>query len=412
MFDVYFARELPDEGEALLAFLDGELYESSRAHDTAARGEMADAIAHWAALASPESDVIDTGGGEARYVAIPLDGRVQDGLFVAANFPEFERGEIDAAVRAAILVQVVTLVIASLIGLFLAGRVLRPLRSLATTARSISDADLTQRIPVSGRDEASQIADAFNDMLTRLERSFMAQRQFLNDTSHQLRTPLTIIRGHIELLELDESPEARRQTIELVTDEIDRLTRMVNDLFVLARAERPDFLSVETLDLAGLLDELHRKVTTLAARDWQLDAQDPVVVRGDRQRLTQAVMALVENAVRHTDEGATIRLGTAMRGGVGVLWVEDTGSGVPAAQSEAIFHRTGTGEPSQEGGGAGLGLAIVRAIAEAHKGSARLVSHAGPGALFEIAMPIADDIAAPRPAAGGHGRPRVNAAPS
>jgi len=380
---------------------------------------MADAIAHWTSLQQRESGVIDTAGGEARYIALPLDGRNENGMLVVANFPEFERREIDAAVRTAIVIQLVTLVVASLVGLLLAGRVLRPLRTLATTAQSISDTDFTQRIPVTGGDEASQIADAFNDMLNRLERAFTTQRQFLNDTSHELRTPLTVIRGHVELLELAETPEERRQTIELVTEEIDRLTRMVNDLFLLAHAERPDFLTLETVDLVDLLGTLHRKLAALAPRDWQMHANGRAVVRGDPQRLTQAVMELARNAVKHTDDGASIRLGTATRGDQAVLWVEDTGVGVTAGESEAIFRRSerGTsdgdaGAPAGDEGGAGLGLAIVRAIAEAHKGSVTLVSQDGLGARFELALPLAERREPRGQPTGDPADPGGNAAPS
>ncbi len=125
-----------------------------------------------------------------------------------------------------------------------AGRVLRPLVSLARTAATISDTELNQRIAVTGRDEASQIAAAFNEMLSRLERTFETQRQFLHDTSHELRTPLAVIRGHAELIEVDAPPEQRRETIDLI-DDVDRMSRLVNDLSVLAMSERPDFLRAD-----------------------------------------------------------------------------------------------------------------------------------------------------------------------
>lgn len=137
--------------------------------------ELEPAVSYWLSLERSESGVIDTPFGLARYVAIPLQGDGQDGLFVVVNFPQFERGEIDAAIRTQIAVHVGTLIVASLLGLALAGRVLRPLRSVASTATRITDTDLTQRIPISGRDEASQIAAAFNDMLTRLEAVFGTQ---------------------------------------------------------------------------------------------------------------------------------------------------------------------------------------------------------------------------------------------
>jgi len=189
ILDVYFSREIPDEGESLLSFVDGRLYEASRSQDAAAVGELRPAIDYWMSLTEPERGSVDTVLGEARYVAVPLRGDGADGLFVVANFPSSEQAEINAAVQQHVLAQLGTLVVASLLGLALAGRVLRPLSALAATARRISDTDLSRRIPAAGRDEASQIAGAFNDMLARLEGAFTTQRRFLDDTSHELRTP-------------------------------------------------------------------------------------------------------------------------------------------------------------------------------------------------------------------------------
>ncbi len=387
VFDVYFRREIPNEGEALLAFVDGELYESRRAQDALAATELEPAVSYWLSLERSESGVIDTPIGLAPYVAIPLQGDGQDGLFVVVNFPQFERGEIDAAIRTQIAVHVGTLIVASLLGLALAGRVLRPLRSVASTARRITDTDLTQRIPISGRDEASQIAAAFNDMLTRLEAVFGTQRRFLDDTSHELRTPLTIVRGHVELLGLDETPEERQETIALITDEIDRMVDIVNDLLVLAQADHPDFLHLEPLDLGALVREVHRKATAMAARDWQEVTREPIVVLGDRRRLTQAILQLADNAVKHTSAGDRIQIGARVGGGDARLWVDDCGSGVSPHDAERIFERFGRSASRDATAGTGLGLAIVRTIAEAHGGTVSLVARSGPGARFEITVP-------------------------
>jgi len=389
IFDVYFAREIPDEGEALLSFVGGELYESRRAQDAIATSELQPAITFWLSLQSAQSGSIDTAFGEARYVAQPLQGDGADGLFVVVNFPEFERGEIDDAVRTQIVVHMGTLLVASLLGLALAGRVLRPLQSLARTARRITETDLSQRIPISGRDEASQIAEAFNDMLARLEAVFRTQRRFLDDTSHELRTPLTVIRGHVELLGLDETPEERQETIDLITDEIDRMNDIVNDLLVLAQADHPDFLTLEPLNLSDLAGEIHRKATAIADRDWQLVSGGPVVVNVDRRRLTQAMLQLADNAGKHTSSGDRIQIGTNLSGGSARLWVDDAGTGVSSQDAERIFDRFGRGAARGGTDGAGLGLAIVRAIAEAHGGTVALVTRPGTGARFEIQIPAA-----------------------
>ncbi|GAB3251622.1 sensor histidine kinase [Arthrobacter pigmenti] len=388
LFDVYFSREVPDEGETLLAFVGGELYESRRDRTAAEPGRIQEAVKHWTSLEETTRGTIETSAGLARYVAIPVQGEPDDGVFVVANFPEHERSEIDDTVQSLAIIQGATLIGASLLALVLAGRVLRPLRSLAATARTISDTDLTQRIEVRGGDEASQIAASFNDMLGRLEQAFVTQRQFLDDTSHELRSPLTIIRGHIELIELDETPEERAETVALVTDEIDRMNKIVADLSLLARAEQPDFVNAESLDVRALVQDVHRKATALAGRQWQLEQPPPTMITADRHRLTQAMLQLAENAVKFTDDGAVIEIGASASNSSVVLWVHDSGPGVAAADAELIFERfrRGTGPAASRKPGAGLGLSIVSAIAEAHGGCVRL----GPsdvGARFEITIP-------------------------
>ncbi|WP_081416466.1 sensor histidine kinase [Arthrobacter castelli] len=386
LFDVYFSREVPDEGETLLAFIGGELYESRRDRTAAHPGQIQGAIDYWTSLEKTKRGALDTPAGHVRYVAIPVTGEPNDGLFVVANFPAYERSEIDDAVQSQIIVQAVTLTVASLLGLLLAGRVLRPLRSLATTARNISDTDLTRRIEVRGNDEASQIAASFNDMLGRLEQAFTAQRQFLDDTSHELRSPLTVIRGHIELIELDETAEDRAETVALVTDEIDRMDKIVSDLFLLARAEQPDFLETERVDLRTLIQDVHRKATALASRDWQLQLPAETAITADRHRITQAMLQLAENAVKFTGDDAGIQLGASVAGDDVVFWIQDTGPGVSTADAEMIFNRFKQGTSPQRKQGAGLGLSIVSAIAEAHGGSVRLAS-SEVGARFEMTIP-------------------------
>ena len=159
------------------------------------------------------------------------------------------------------------LLIASALAWVVAGRVLAPLRVLSDTARSIGESDLTRRIPTSGTDELAELGRTFNAMLDRLEAAFDSQRAFVSDASHELRTPITIVRGHLELL--GDDPEERRETIALVTDELDRMSRFVDDLLLLARAERDDFLRVSEVELGALTDELAEKASALGKRSWQ-----------------------------------------------------------------------------------------------------------------------------------------------
>jgi two-component system OmpR family sensor kinase len=385
MFDIYFAREVPDEGETLLAFVEEELYQSTRARSAMEAQQIAETVDYWLALDRREEGQRNTGAGEARYVAIPLALGGQQGLFVAANFPAFERNEIETAVRTQAVTQFATIAIASLVGLMLASRVLRPLRSLADTAMNFSETDLTRRIPVRGRDEASRIAAAFNEMLERIEATFATQREFLDNVSHELRAPLTVIRGHIELIDAETDPDELRATITLVTDEIERMNRLVEDLLVLARAEQPGFVSLAAVDVGELTTEVHRKSSVLCARQWTLDETAKVVAVADGQLLTQAMLQLAANACQHTRDDTPVHIGSRVDGRWICMWVHDRGPGVPAEDVERIFERFVKGAHSREG--SGLGLSIVSAIANAHGGHARVAPRTM-GARFEILIPL------------------------
>lgn len=386
LFDFYFAREVPDEGETLIGFVDGELVHDEPHPYAVSATQLPRSTEFWLAQTEARSGARLTDRGEVRYHVYPIRRGGEDGRFVVAIFPRAERAAIDEAIVNQARNQVFTILVASVIGYVLAGRVLRPLRSLAETARKISDTDLTRRIPVRGQDEASQIASAFNDMLARLERAFATQRQFLDESSHELRAPLTVIRGHLELMDLEDDPRERAAIISLLTDEIDRMNRMVEDLLTLARSQRPDFLAVDEVDVAAWTEEVFRKASVLDAREWVLGSTADVLVRADEQRLTQAVMQLAVNACQHNGGDVRVELGSLVRGASLVLYVEDDGPGIPDEDAERIFERFQRANTDLRS--SGLGLSIVSAIADAHGGRARVRhGHLG-GARFEIVLPL------------------------
>jgi len=304
---------------------------------------------------------------------------------VAAGTP-VRGAEVDDAAQVAAGVSLTVLLLASLLAFVVAGRVLAPLRQLTDTARLITESDLTRRLEVEGDDEIAELGRTFNAMLDRLQAAFAAQKDFVSDAGHELRTPITIIRGHLELL--GDDPGERRETVALVCDELDRMSRFVDDLLLLAQAEQADFVRAADIDLDVLTEELMAKASALALRDWRLDAIGIGRLQADRQRLTQAVMQLAQNAVQHTSEGDPIALGSALSNGHARLWVSDSGPGVPASDRDRIFDRFARGSGARRSQGAGLGLAIVSAIAEAHGGRVEL-EHAPPGngARFIITVP-------------------------
>ena len=392
VFDAYFDRNVPGPGETVVAIVDGRVY-GQRSSERGGSPRLGPLVPRWAALTGTERGNADTADGEVRYVAVPITGDGVRGTFVVLSALRGEREEVTDAVRVAALVLVSVLLLAAALAWVLAGRILAPLRELRETARSITQTDITRRIPVTGSDEIAELARTFNAMLDRLEASFgslesavASQRAFVSDASHELRTPITIVRGHLELL--GDEPEERHETIALVTDELDRMSRFVDDLLVLAKAEREDFLHVAPLELGALTDELLDKATALGRREWRLEERGERLLHADRQRLTQAVMGLAQNAVEHTGEGDPIWLGSAAEGDEARLWVRDAGPGVPDADRERIFERFARARGSaRRSEGAGLGLSIVRAIAEAHGGRVELRGGEGEGAKFTVVLP-------------------------
>jgi two-component system, OmpR family, sensor kinase len=386
IFAVHLARNIPSRNESQLAFADGRLVARSRRVAPYRLDRDAGLVARWVDLRTTGRGSASTPAGRVEYLAVPLvaDGEVQ-GVFVDVQFRDREAREVETTVRYAGGAGLAVLLIGSLLAWRVAERVLRPVDELTRTARAISETDLSRRIPVRGHDEISRLADTFNAMLDRLQTAFETHRRFADETGHELKTPITIIRGHIELM--GDDPEEREETVAIVNDELDRMLRIVNDLLILAKAEQPGFLDVGTLDLEMLTGELLTKAQALAPRAWSIEAHGSGAFTADRQRLTQAVMQLAENAIRYTADGDRIALGSALADGSVRIWVRDEGPGVPLEEQERIFDRFRQGRSDRFSGGAGLGLSIVRAIAEAHGGTVGVRSVPGEGATFTLEIP-------------------------
>lgn len=386
VFDTFLRRNVPGESEAFLTLVDGQPHLATAGAPFPLDRDAA-VVERWGRLTRTEHGQLETPAGPARYLAIPLrSGDSTLGTFVVANFLRRERSEIDRIVRLGAAVAASVLVGASALAWLVAGRLLRPVRVLTETARSIGESDLSRRIEVRGSDEVAELGRTFNHMLDRLEGAFTTQQAFLDDAGHELRTPITIVRGHLELL--DEDPDDRRATVALVLDELDRMSRIVNDLLLLAKVEQPDFLRPETLDLGDLTRGWHARARTLADRDWRLEHTAEAAIVADGQRLTQAVMNLAQNAAQHTEPGTSIDLGSVTIDGQAHLWVRDRGPGVPPEEQKRIFERFARiTDGRRRSDGAGLGLAIVAGIASAHGGTAEVESRPGGGSTFTIIVP-------------------------
>lgn len=338
---------------------------------------------------------VDTQGGELRWVRVAVlphdpgqpQGAVQPpAWFVTGYFVQPLRTVADDSVRTLIGVSGLALALAAGVSWLVAGQILAPVRSVRLAAAELTEDDLTHRIPVHGRDDIAALAEQFNAMLDRLEIAFGTRRQFLDDAGHELRTPITIIRGHLEVM--GDDPAERAEVVRLCTDELDRMARIVDDLLVLAKAEQPDFLHPELVSVPDLTSDIEAKARAIADRKWVLEAMGEGEAWVDPQRVTQAVLQLAQNAAQHTADGDTIRIGSSMTEGSVSFWVTDHGPGVSPEDASRIFERFARGAAgASRRAGAGLGLAIVKAIAEAHHGEVRLLSARGTATTFGIELP-------------------------
>ena len=387
ILDTFFLRSVPGEYEALYALVDGQPYKRTVA--PASLFEDSAVLAAWQAASGPIWGRTESAAGAVRWLAVPLGaGGRQAGVFAAAFYEGERRAQIDQTVQVTLALSAAVIVLASALAWGAAGRAIAPLRRLTTTARGIGGRDLGARIQVEGTDEVAELTATLNSMLERLETAFASQRDFLNDVGHELRTPLTIIRGHLELL--DDDPVERRQTVDLVLDELDRMSRYVADLLLIARAEQPDFLRRGPVELAEFIDTLAARVRPLGDRAWTVAPVRPVVIFADADRLGQAIVNLASNAVRHTAPGDVIELGAAVDGDHARLWVRDEGTGIAPEEQQRIFRRFARGRDllTSASEGTGLGLAIVDAVVVAHGGRTELESVLGEGSTFSLVIPI------------------------
>jgi two-component system, OmpR family, sensor kinase len=331
--------------------------------------------------------------GEVRYLAVPvsLAGDPARGVLVAAYLGDAERADAHEAARVILVVGAATMLGATAAAWLVAGRILRPLRDVAETARSITDSDLSKRIPTragSTGDELDDVVRTINRMLDRVESGVSAQRRFIDDAGHELRTPITIVRGHLEVLDPND-PADINATVALVDDELERMNRMVSDLLLLARCEQPSFLQTRAVDVGALTRDVFEKVAQLGERDFVLESVAEVTAMVDPQRITQAVVALTDNACHCTEDGDRIGIGSELVSGWLRFWVADSGPGVSEADRTRIFERFARGGAGgHRSDGAGLGLSIVQAIAVAHGGHVDLDSTLGRGATFTVVVPF------------------------
>jgi signal transduction histidine kinase len=384
LLTVFLERNLPDHNEALYGFRPsgGPTYQGEGDKRLLGSPEFRQVVERLESRGG--TGTVTVRGSEYRVAVQPVTQGGSTSAFVVTHDVSASRQDLrELMITYALLAAVSVILIAGLAS-WIAGRLLSPVRRLRDTARGITDGDLGGRLQVTGHDDLSDLQRTFNDMLDRLESAFVTQRQLLDDAGHELRTPLTILRGHLEVLDTSD-PEDVEATRTLLLDETDRMARLVNDLLMLAKARRPDFVTLQPTDVEALTHGVLDRARALADRTWLLDG---VAVGDDApldgQRITQALLQLADNAARHTQPGDEIGIGSRRHEGRLELWVRDTGPGVAPELRAEIFERFARGEHDDEG--FGLGLSIVRAIAEAHGGDV-VLDDTTVGATFRLRLP-------------------------
>lgn len=337
---------------------------------------------------------LDLGGDPFEVLVAPVlvGTRPAGALVVGSDLAAFAAEA--AHVRALALGEgLVALVVGVASTFLLLRRLLETVGRVTKTAAEIGTGRLEQRLGDDGEpDEVGQLTRTFNEMLGRIETAMGAQRRLLADVSHQLRTPLTVVRGHLEVLQRTSAgdPASTEEAVTLVLDELDHMRTLVERLLLLGRAMEPDPGAVEPIELRPFLADIEEAARALGPRTIVAGPSPAVVLEGDPGALRGAILNLVDNAVRATPTGGTVRIGAQcdFAGATVAVVVEDDGPGIPAAQREAVLRRFAR-PGARDADGSGLGLAIAKAVAEAHGGRLSVGESALGGAAVGLVLPLA-----------------------
>lgn len=347
--------------------------------------------------ADPSSEslsLVQNGDSLLRVYTVPLTAQDAPGpeyyLQVARLLDTYEH--LNRVSLTALLMGFAAATASLFVAVLLTPSLFKPLEDIAKVARQITRADdLSRRVPHANRpDEIGDLARAFNQTLERLDRQFRTQQRLLADVSHELRTPLTTMRGNLDLMQ--RMGEADPESLAAVQHEIERMTRLVGDLLLLARADSGGLpLDRQPVELDNVLFEVYRQVQVLNPPvDLLLKEVDQIVVLGDADRLKQLFLNLVENAIKYTPPTGRVTLSLSKHNGSAQFQVTDTGMGIPAENLPHIFDRFYRVDRARarSQGGSGLGLSIARSIAQAHNGSIRVTSQVGEGTTFIVTLPV------------------------
>ena len=392
---VHIQRTAEGPGEAELGFVgtssSTELVWVSSDNVSFRPEKDATLLKHVTSRAAASESVIETvrtPSSSYRVLVVPVQGGSQHGALVHVIDLKVAESQLLRTMAFYAAAAVFTVALVTGLAWFAVERLLRPIEQLRRATESIGEDDLTTRVPVKGRDDLTALAAAVNRMLDRVQTSVEAQRNLLDDVGHELRTPIAVVRGHLELTDPSD-PEDVHQTQLLAIDELDRMGVLIDDLILLAKSAQSDFITPVDTDVAELTEMVFDKSLALGERRWQLESAAFTRAMIDPTRITQAWLQLVANAVKYSSHYSTVRLGSAVRGGRLLMWVGDEGIGIAAEEIEVVRQRFKRTAGAQEmSSGTGLGLSIVETIVAAHGGRLDIRSEVGEGSVFTMTIPL------------------------
>lgn len=385
------ARLVPGRYEAAMAVIDGDVAFRTRgslsqamADDDAFVTRALQVAATADASGAPRIETARVHGRDLHFTATAL-GSDAEGVYVRAVDVSAELRPLTAALWTFVAAAIATLAAVTIAGWFVTGRILSPIRRVQETADAISLSDLAPRITAQGVGDISDLTRTLNAMLDRLENSVDDQRNLLDDVRHELKTPITIVRGHLEMMDAGD-PVDVTAIRDLGISELDRMARLVDDIDLLSSVEGDQF-AFEPVALSALTRRMGDLVQGIPDHPWRVARVGRGWVNGDADRLVQAWLQLADNAAKYTPPGTPIEVGSEVKGGAAHLWVRDHGPGIAPTARESIFRRFNRAGNHRLVGGSGLGLAIVSTIAHAHGGTCVATETTGGGATFTITLP-------------------------
>jgi two-component system OmpR family sensor kinase len=400
MFDVYLARNTPDDHEAWITFVNGRSSTrlgSSLPEGLAVSAELPRGMAE---MDQPARGSVTTPAGALEYLAVPVRSTgITLGVFVVAISRDLAAVEADRALSLAALMLGILSSVAVWLAWRIVTRTLDPVQAVTRAALRTSTSDLTQRIDVGPQGgEIAELGQAFNRVLHQRAEAFAAQERFTHDAVNRLQQPIAAMRQHIQLLQAHPRKEAPR--ISLVTEELERVRVRFDELVLLARSVRPDFLHLCTVDLLQVMRGTRSKVEHVAAREWRIESVGPERIVADPERLGQALLQVAHRAITHTRDGDAITIGSVVLPAEARLWVRHKDRGARPGSDERF-----PGHPLSPPGaedGARTGLAIPDAIAKAHRGHLAIAGNPGGDVTVTIVVPV-DQPEAWKRQSNGHG---------